>query len=189
MPHPPQRLSTKLPTVWSEEQIEQLINSVDITTPIGKRDYAMILLGARLGLRIGDILSLTLNDIDWSKKLITITQSKTKEPLSLPLPDDAGWAIIDYLKNGRPVTDYPNIFVTHNAPYKGSPFKSTLRHNINKALKRAGIPIDKAKTMAGIPSVILLQQTCSRMKWRHLLSQLYLAILIHRWPNIISGWT
>ena len=99
----------------SEEQIEQLINSVDITTPIGKRDYAIILLGARLGLHIGDILSLTLNDIDWSKKLITITQSKTKEPLSLPLPDDAGWAIIDYLKNGRPVTDYPNIFVTHNA--------------------------------------------------------------------------
>lgn len=145
LPHPPQRLRTKLPTVWSEEQIEQLINSVDITTPIGKRDYAIILLGARLGLRIGDILSLTLNDIDWSKKLITITQSKTKEPLSLPLPDDAGWAIIDYLKNGRPVTDYPNIFVTHNAPYKGSPFKSTLRHNINKALKRAGIPIDKAK--------------------------------------------
>ena len=145
LPHPPQRLRTKLPTVWTENQIEQLINSVDITTPIGKRDYAIILLGARLGLRIGDILSLTLNDIDWNKKIITITQSKTQEPLSLPLPDDAGWAIIDYLKNGRPITDYPNIFVTHNAPYKGSPFKSTLRHNINKALKRAGIPIDKTK--------------------------------------------
>ena len=86
-----------------------------------------------------------MNDIDWDKKLITIIQSKTREPLSLPLPDDAGWAIIDYLKNGRPITDYPNIFVTHNAPYKGSPFKSTLRHNINKALKRAGIPIDKSK--------------------------------------------
>lgn len=145
LPHPPQRLRTKLPTVWSEEQIEQLINSIDITTPIGKRDYAIILLGAGLGLRIGDILSLTFNDIDWGKKLITVTQNKTREPLSLPLPDDAGWAIIDYLKNGRPVTDYPNIFVTHNAPYKGSPFKSTLRHNINKALKRAGIPIDKSK--------------------------------------------
>lgn len=145
LPHPPQRLRTKLPTVWTEDQIEQLINGVDITTPIGKRDYAIILLGARLGLRIGDILSLTLNDIDWGKKLITITQGKTREPLSLPLPDDAGWAIIDYLKNGRPITDYPNIFVTHNAPYKGSPVKSTLRHSINKALKRTGIPIDKTR--------------------------------------------
>ena len=103
MPHPPQRLRTKLPTVWSEEQIEQLINSIDITTPIGKRDYAIILLGARLGLRIGDILSLTFNDIDWGKKLITVTQNKTREPLSLPLPDDAGWAIIDYLKTGGPL--------------------------------------------------------------------------------------
>ena len=145
LPHPPQRLRTKLPTVWSEEQIEKLISSVDITTPIGKRDYAIILLGARLGLRIGDILSLTLNDVDWDKKLITVVQGKTREPLSLPLPEDAGWAIIDYLKNGRPITDYSNIFVTHNAPYKGNPFKSTLRHNINKALKRADIPIDKTK--------------------------------------------
>ena len=68
LPHPPQRLRTKLPTVWSEEQIEQLINSIDITTPIGKRDYAIILLGARLGLRIGDILSLTFNDIDWGEE-------------------------------------------------------------------------------------------------------------------------
>ncbi len=145
LPHVAQRSRTKLPTVWSEDQIERLITSVDVTTPIGKRDYAIILLGARLGLRIGDILSLKIDDIDWDNKIITIIQSKTREPLSLPLPDDVGWAIIDYLKNGRPITDYTNIFVIHNAPYKGSPFKSTLRHNINKALKRAAIPIDKSK--------------------------------------------
>lgn len=145
LPHPPQRSRTKLPAVWSEEQIERLINSVDITTPIGKRDYAILLLAARLGLRIGDILSLKLTDIDWEKKIITIIQNKTREPLSLPLPSDVGWAIIDYLRNGRPITDYPNIFVTHNAPYKGSPFKSTLQNNFNKVLKRADIPIDKKK--------------------------------------------
>lgn len=145
IPQAPQRLRTKLPTVWSEDEIERLISSVDITTPIGKRDYAIILLAARIGLRIGDILSLTLNDIDWNKKIITIIQGKTKESLSLPLPDDAGWAIIDYLKNGRPITDCSNIFVIHNAPYNGRPAKSTLRHSINKALKRAGISIDKTK--------------------------------------------
>lgn len=145
LPHPPQRTRAKLPTVWSEEQIESLINAVDTTTPIGKRDYAIILLGARLGLRIGDMLKLTLNDIDWDNKQISIVQGKTREALTLPLPDDAGWAVIDYLKNGRPVTDCPNIFVVHNAPYKGSPFKSTLRHNISKALKRAGIPVDKTR--------------------------------------------
>lgn len=145
LPHPPQRLRTKLPTVWTEEQIENLVNAVDTTTPIGKRDYAITLLGARLGVRIGDILNLTINDIDWDTKQISIVQGKTRESLVLPLPMDVGWAIIDYLKNGRPITEYPNIFVVHNAPYIGCPFKSTLRHNITKALKRAGIPIDKTK--------------------------------------------
>ena len=145
VPHPPQRARAKLPTVWSEEQIESIIHAVDTTTAIGKRDYAIVLMGARLGLRIGDMLNITMNDIDWENKLISIIQGKTKEPLTLPLPDDVGWALIDYLKNGRPETDFPNIFVVHNAPYKGSPFKSTLRHNINKILKRAGIHIDKSK--------------------------------------------
>jgi integrase len=145
LPHPPQRARTKLPTVWTEGQIEGLINAVDTTTPIGKRDYAIILIGARLGFRIGDILNLTINDIDWDNKLISIVQGKTRETQTMPLPSDVGWAIIDYLKNGRPVTDYPNIFVTHNAPYTGYPFKSTLRKNLSKAMKRAGIPIDKTK--------------------------------------------
>ena len=53
--------------------------------------------------------------------------------------------IIDYLKNGRPITDCENIFVVHNAPYKGKPFISTLGHNFNKALKRAGIPREEEK--------------------------------------------
>lgn len=100
----------------------------------------MMLIGARLGLRIGDIINLKFNDIDWDKKEISIVQRKTKEPLNLPLPNDVGWAIIDYLKNERPITDCENIFVVHNAPYKGKPFISTLGHNFNKALKRAGIP-------------------------------------------------
>lgn len=141
----PQWVRAKLPTVWSEEQIESIIHAVDTTTATGKRDYAIVLMGARLGLRIGDMLNLTMNDIDWENKLISIIQGKTKEPLTLPLPDDVGWALINYLKNGRPETDCPNIFVVHNAPYKGSPFKSTLRHNISKILKRAGISVDRSR--------------------------------------------
>jgi integrase len=145
LPQAPQMVHTKLPTVWSEEQIESLVNAIDITNPVGKRDYAMMLIGARLGMRIGDITNLKLGDIDWNKKEITIIQSKTKEPLTLPLPNDVGWAIIDYLKNGRPITDYEHIFVVHNAPYQGKPFISTLGHNFHKALKRAGIPKEKGK--------------------------------------------
>jgi site-specific recombinase XerD len=145
LPHPPQRFRAKLPTVWTEEQVESMINAVDTANPIGKRDYAIILLAARLGLRIGDMLNLKLGNIDWNNKQLSIIQGKTKEELTLPLPNDVGWAIIDYLKNGRPITEYQNVFVIHNAPYTGHPFKSTLRHNINKALKRAGISVDKTK--------------------------------------------
>ena len=135
LPHAPQRTHTKLPAVWTEEQIESLVSGIDTTNPVGKRDYAMMIIGARLGLRIGDITNMKFSDIDWNKKEISIIQRKTKEPLNLPLPNDVGWAIIDYLKNGRPITDCENILFVHNAPYKGKPFTSTLWHNFNKALK------------------------------------------------------
>ncbi len=145
LPQAPQSSRLKLPIVWTEDQIKSLISAIDTTNPVGKRDYAMMLIAARLGMRIGDIISLKIDDIDWFSKQLSIIQNKTKEPLTLPIPNDVGWAIIDYLKNGRPITDCENIFVVHNAPYKGKPFKSTLGHNFNKALKRAGIPVEKTK--------------------------------------------
>jgi site-specific recombinase XerD len=145
LPHALQRIRTKLPTVWTEEEIERLVHAVDTTNPIGKRDYAMIMLGARLGLRFGDIRNIKLNDIDWNNKQIAVIQNKTMQELTLPLPNDVGWAIIDYLGNGRPVTDCANIFVVHNAPYTGSPINSTLRNTITKTLKRAGISVEKTK--------------------------------------------
>ena len=61
----------------------------------------MVLLAARLGLRIGDIRNLKLHDIDWTKKQISIIRHKTQKALLLPLPEEVGWAVIDYLKNGR----------------------------------------------------------------------------------------
>lgn len=70
----------------------------------------MVLLAARLGLRIGDIRNLKLHDIDWTKKQISIIRHKTQKALLLPLPEEVGWAVIDYLKNGRPVTESPNVF-------------------------------------------------------------------------------
>lgn len=146
LPQAPQRARIKLPTVWTENQIKSLLSAIDTTNPNGKRDYAMMLIAARLGMRIGDITNLKLNDIDWEKKTISIIQNKTKEPLTLPVPNDVGWGIIDYLKNGRPITDYENIFVVHNFPYKGKPFKSTLRYNFHKALRRADIPVEKTKS-------------------------------------------
>jgi integrase/recombinase XerD len=134
---------TTLPTVWSSEDIEKILKAVDRGNPCGKRDYAMILLIARLGLRIGDVRDLKLSDINWNTNEIRIIQNKTKEPLTLPLMEDVGWAIIDYLKNGRPVTSYPNVFVRHMAPFM--PFSSNynLHGMITKIISKAGIAAEK----------------------------------------------
>ena len=99
----------KIPSCWSEEELKKLLASIDRNSPIGKRDYAMILLACVLGIRIGDIKRLTFENFDWTNKKISFTQHKTHKPLSLPLPDAIGWAVIDYIKNGRPKLFETNV--------------------------------------------------------------------------------
>lgn len=70
--------------------------------PYQKRDYAMIVLACVLDLRIGDIKNLRFGSFDWNKKELSLIQHKTHKPLTLPVPDAVGWAIIDYIKNGQP---------------------------------------------------------------------------------------
>src|SRR5947207_7426023 len=94
------------PHLWTAEEIRRLLAVIDRQSATGKRDYAMILMTARLGLRISDLRQLELGDLDWRAKTITIVQHKTGRPLSLPLLDDVGWAIIDYVRGGRPETAY-----------------------------------------------------------------------------------
>lgn len=131
------------PIIWEQGEIDKIENSAERISPAGKRSYAMILLASRLGLRIGDIRNLKLHDIDWDKKQISIIQHKTQTPLLLPLPTDVGWAVIDYLKNGRPVTDSQNIFVRHRPPYDEFPINSTLNHIFSSVMVRAGLPAEK----------------------------------------------
>ena len=93
---------SKIPSVWTTEELQELLHAVDRSSPIGKRDYAMILMACILGLRVSDIKNLRFGNFDWSNKKISMIQHKTHKPLSLPIPDAVGWAVIDYIKNGRP---------------------------------------------------------------------------------------
>jgi len=136
------------PIVWGQNEIDKIENSAERISPAGKRSYAMILLASRLGLRISDIRNLKLPNIDWNKKQISIIQHKTQKTLLLPLPEDVGWAVIDYLKNGRPVTESPNVFVRHRPPYDAFPVNSTLNHIFSSVMVRAGLPAEK-KTNVG----------------------------------------
>lgn len=111
------RQAAHLPSTLTVEQIESVLNCVDRESPMGKRDYALLLVASRLGLRASDVRNLKVEDISWETHEIRITQVKTKEPLVLPLPTDVGWAIIDYLKNARPISDAQEIFLRVVPPY------------------------------------------------------------------------
>lgn len=130
-----------LPAILSREEIKRILDCVDTANPIGKRDYAIILLVARSGLRISDVTHLKLNNIKWERNSIELLQTKTGKQVSLPLFEDVGAAIIDYLKNGRPDSDYNNVFLSHRPPFNSLGERNTMRTAIKKYLKRASITI------------------------------------------------
>ncbi|KTE90269.1 hypothetical protein AT727_24720 [Desulfitobacterium hafniense] len=133
----------RIPTVFTADEVERILKSVDRNNAIGRRNYAILILVAKLGLRISDARLLRFDSIDWQNRRMSITQKKTGIPLDLPLLDDVGWAIIDYLRNGRPETISEYIFVRHTAPY--GPLTDCFRKTVVKAIQKAGIktPADK----------------------------------------------
>ena len=106
-----------IPSVWDSELVLRLLKVVDRSSPKGKRDYAILLLACRLGLRVGDIRTLTLDNLNWEAATLEITQSKTHAPLRLPLTEEVGEALIDYLRSGRPQTDRREVFLKLNPPF------------------------------------------------------------------------
>lgn len=133
----------RLPSIFTPDEVEQILKSVDRNNALGKRNYAVLILVARLGMRISDVRLLRFDSVDWQNKRISIIQKKTGVPLELPLPDDVGWAIIDYLKYGRPETDCRYIFVRHVAPYDA--LTGSFRRTVVNAIRKAGVkvPVDK----------------------------------------------
>lgn len=126
------RKQTRIPSVWTKDELQQLIAAIDRGSPKGKRDYAIILLACCLGIRVSDIRNLKKEDFHWEEKKLIFTQSKTKTLLSLPLTPEVGWAVIEYLKYGRPNIDSPYLFVRHMAPF--GPFSEGA--NLNGLIKR-----------------------------------------------------
>ena len=110
-----------IPSVWDHELIIKLLGAIDRSSAKGKRDYAILLLACRLGLRAGDIRTLKLDHLHWEDSRIEITQSKTTTPLSLPLTEEVGEALIDYLRSGRPKTADREVFLKLNPPF--DPFR------------------------------------------------------------------
>jgi integrase/recombinase XerD len=111
------RKQTRIPSVWAKEELDALIGAIDRGNPKGKRDYAIILMACMLGLRVTDIKNLTFDCFHWQEKKLIFIQSKTRQTVTLPIPSEVGWAVIDYLKYGRPKVDSAIIFIRHMAPF------------------------------------------------------------------------
>lgn len=108
-----------LPSVYTREEIENVIAVIDRSTSKGKRDYALLLLASRTGLRASDIVGLRFCNLRWESNTIAIIQQKTGRRVTLPLSEEVGSAIIEYIKHARPVVDLPYVFITAHAPYIG----------------------------------------------------------------------
>jgi site-specific recombinase XerD len=128
-----------IPSVWDHELIIKLLGAIDRSSAKGKRDYAILLLACRLGLRAGDIRTLKLDHLHWEDSRIEITQSKTTTSLSLPLTEEVGEALVDYLRSGRPKTGDREVFLKLNPPF--DPFReaNNLYHIVTYWRRLAGI--------------------------------------------------
>jgi site-specific recombinase XerD len=133
--------NASIPYAWKKGDVIKLLNVIDREDPKGKRDYAILLMIARLGLRISDIRSMKLSSLNWNRKTISLNMVKTKQPIELPILDDIGWAIIDYLKNGRPTTSCDNLFVRYRPPFKAFGETETFHKSLRRYMVKAGLEI------------------------------------------------
>ena len=130
-------LST-LPRFLPAATVERILERCDRKTSVGRRNHAILLLLARLGVRAGEVVGLSLDDIDWSTAQITI-RGKGGKSAQLPLAADVGAALAAYLRHDRPRSVTRSVFLRHRAPVVGFGNSSTISSLVRRALKHAGV--------------------------------------------------
>ena len=169
----------RVPSVWEAADVAKVLEAIDRGNPSGKRDFAIVLLICRLGLRAVDVKRLRFADLDWPGNRVSVVQAKTGRRVWLPLLKDVGWAIIDYVRDGRPHSDCPEVFLRHTAPI--GPFSDqdhlhqilvkharvarvllseqrrrgmhSLRHTLATRLMEDGTPVEQIADILGHQSV------------------------------------
>ena len=129
---------THLPKALPVEQVDLLLASCDRKTAAGRRDYAVLMLLARLGLRGGEVSAMTLDDLDWDSGEIVV-HGKGQRLARLPMPADVGAALVDYLGQDRPACSTRRVFIRIRAPRQGFVSPSVICCIVRRALKRAGL--------------------------------------------------
>jgi site-specific recombinase XerD len=131
----------RVPSVWDPADVTKILQAIDRGNPCGKRDYAIILLITRLGLRGIDVKRLRFADLDWPGNRLSVVQAKTGRRIQLPLLKDVGWAVIDYVRHGRPRSDCPRVFLRHTAPIGPFSEQDHLHQILVKHARVAHVPL------------------------------------------------
>ena len=113
---PPTYRDEQLPRAQPWETVQALLAEIDRTTPLGRRDYGMFLLMATYGLRASEVAALQLDSILWRTGQIRLDRPKARKPLALPLTDEVGAALVDYLQHGRPQSQHRHVFLSFRQP-------------------------------------------------------------------------
>jgi integrase/recombinase XerD len=129
---------TSIPRAIPDDQVHALLASVDWSSALGRRDYAILLLLVRLGLRSSEVAFLELDDIDWMAGSLSV-RAKSGRRVELPLPADVGEAIVAYLQHGRPHSRSRRIFLRHKAPVRGFLSQCAIGSVVHHAIERAGV--------------------------------------------------
>ena len=127
-----------LPTYMSAGQVQKALDSCDRATVMGRRDYAILMMLAKLGMRAGEVAALTLDGIDWRSGEMLIC-AKGRRRARLPIPPDVGAAVVAYLRDGRPKSSCRRLFLRTIAPHAGFASGCSITMIAKTALDRAGI--------------------------------------------------
>jgi integrase/recombinase XerD len=129
---------SSIPRAIAPDQVRRLLARINRRTAVGRRDYAILLLLARLGLRASEVVLLELDDICWKEGSLSV-RGKGGRQLQLPLPADVGEAIVAYIRHGRPSCNSRRLFLRARAPFRGFLGPSAIGSIVRHALLRAGI--------------------------------------------------
>jgi integrase len=127
-----------LPTYLSAAQVQKVLDGCDRTTALGRRDYAILMMLAKLGLRADEVATLTLDDIDWRSGEMLV-RAKGRQRARMPMPPDVGAAVVAYLRDGRPTSSCRRLFLRSLAPNVGFASGCAITMIAKAALERAGI--------------------------------------------------
>jgi integrase/recombinase XerD len=133
----------KLPVFLRPSEVKRVLSLCERKSGSGRRDYAILLLLARLGLRAGEVAALTLDQIDWQHGVLTL-RGKGGQWTQMPLPQDVGEAIADYLERGRPLSSDRRLFISMDAPRRGFRGATSISVIASRAQARAQIHLPRA---------------------------------------------